>query len=181
MKTIESRFWAKVNKEGPDDCWDWQGGKNNKGYGYFWVEGKIITRVHRFAYQLLKGNIPKTMTLDHLCRNRSCVNPNHLEVVTMRINSLRGVGASARNARATHCPKGHPYDLLNTHFYVNGNRRCQTCNREYRRQHYALKYSNGARWPREEKKRLMAKTDIHLRQAKDLLGARPVHGDQLGH
>jgi hypothetical protein len=75
---------------------------------------------------LIVGPIPEGQDLDHLCRNRACINPNHQQPVTRRVNLLRGETITAREASATHCPKGHPYDLLNTHFY-KGNRMCRKC------------------------------------------------------
>lgn len=85
---------------------------------------------HRVAYEMLVGPIPDGMQLDHLCRNRCCVNPEHLEPVTCRENLMRGTGHAARNAAKTHCPQGHPYDDENTGFNKSGGRYCKTCNRE---------------------------------------------------
>ena len=115
--TVEERvaaFWAKVDRSGgPEACWPWTASKNAWGYGAFSLERKSMG-AHRFAYELLVGSIPDRLTLDHLCRNRACVNPHHLEAVSDRTNILRGQGQSARNALKTHCPQGHPYDLFNT-------------------------------------------------------------------
>jgi hypothetical protein len=88
---------------------------------------------------LTYGDIDPTLTIDHLCRNRACVNPAHLEQVSMRVNTLRGVGFTAQNARKTHCPKGHPYSESNTfpaNKHVRGTvvaRACRTCQNERRR------------------------------------------------
>lgn len=131
-KPALERFWDKV-KIVDSGCWEWQG-YLTRGYGYL-KDGKKLVAAHRFAFRLLKGGIPEGMTLDHLCRNRCCVNPDHLEIVTMRTNTLRGNGISAKCARATHCPQGHPYDLFNTYLYPNGNRRCRICRREQMRQY----------------------------------------------
>ena len=136
------RFWTKVDKNGPrwngDSCWVWQGFLNNAVYGQFWSNGKL-GYAHRFAYELLVGPIPPELTLDHLCRRPSCVRPAHLEPVTMRVNILRGEGISARAAKVTHCPSGHPYDLLNTYFYPTGYRQCRTCHRQQEATRWARK------------------------------------------
>ena len=79
------RFWAKVDKG--IFCWDWLGGKSN-GYGRFWVEGRLV-QAHRWAYETMVGPIPEGLTLDHLCRVRYCVNPSHLEPVTLGENIRR--------------------------------------------------------------------------------------------
>lgn len=94
---------------------------------------------HRFAYELLVGPIPTGLTLDHLCRRPACVNPSHLEPVSLRDNILRGEGPVALGARVTHCPQGHPYDLFNTYIDPSGTRRCRTCHREQRRQDRTLR------------------------------------------
>lgn len=87
-------------------------------------------QAHRVAYELFVAEIPEGFDLDHLCRNRGCVNPDHLEPVTRRENLLRGETIPARNARITHCPQGHPYDAENTRIRPCGRRRCAACNRE---------------------------------------------------
>lgn len=92
-------------------CWDWVGyhrpSRGGNVYGYWWLNGRQ-TPAHRAMYERHKGTIPAGLTLDHLCRNTICVNPAHLEAVTGKENILRGNGIPARNARKTHCPKGHP-------------------------------------------------------------------------
>ena len=121
-------FWDKVNITGASDCWEWQAYRQN-GYGRFQIKGRHI-QAHRYAYITLIGPIPHGLTLDHLCRNRACVNPAHLQPVTMRVNILRGVGITAQAARRTHCPQGHPYDLFNTHYQKKGSRICRACQRK---------------------------------------------------
>ena len=101
-------FWPKVNKAGPGDCWIWTASKDRLGYGKF---GRPSVLAYRFSYELHRGKIPSGLELDHLCRNPSCVNPEHLEAVTHRVNMLRGIGPSAVNARKTHCKQGHPLVL----------------------------------------------------------------------
>ena len=112
-----------------DECWEWMASRNIAGYGVFHIKGKTIG-AHRLSYMLVKGDIPKGYDLDHLCRNRCCVNPSHLEVVTRRENILRGDTLPAKNAKKTHCSKGH---LLPELKLVGGHwiRPCSICNREY--------------------------------------------------
>lgn len=119
-------FWQKVYIT--DTCWLWRGGLYSNGYGHFNVERRPVL-AHRFAYEQLVGAIPERMVIDHLCRVRSCVNVNHLEVVTRQVNTLRGVGLSAQRARQTHCVKGHEFNIDNTYITPNrnGNRQCLQC------------------------------------------------------
>jgi len=130
------RFWSKVNKGGsipsyrPDlgPCWEWLGTRNDKGYGQFKVGPKQQVPAHRFVYELLIGTIPPGLEMDHLCRNPSCVNPNHLEPVTKRENILRGTNPASMNARKTHCKYGHEFTPDNTHLSSDG-RVCRECAR----------------------------------------------------
>lgn len=92
-----------------------------------------VVGAHRVVYEELVGPIPDGLMLDHLCRVRHCVNPEHLEPVTNRENVLRGEGHSAKAARATHCLKGHPYAGENLRILSNGWRRCRACHRERER------------------------------------------------
>ena len=121
----EERFWAKVNKT--EGCWLWEGVKVRGGYGQLKIRGKLVM-VHRYAYEFLVGQIPEGLTLDHLCRIPACVNPAHLEPVTIKDNILRGDSFSAQNAKVTYCPQGHAYDVLNTYIY-RGSRACRLCGR----------------------------------------------------
>ena len=122
-----ARFWGKVNKDGPGGCWLWGGGFHSNGYGQFNPTRKHNALAHRYAYEQLRGIITEGLTLDHLCRNRACVNPEHLEPVTNKINILRGKSLPAHNAAKTHCLRGHPYDMFNTYTKPNGQRVCKTC------------------------------------------------------
>lgn len=117
-------FWARVDKT--DGCWNWTGSGTPKGYGMFMPAGKQRVYVHRYVYELMVGPIPEGLTLDHLCRNRSCVNPQHLEPVTRGENALRGSGPAAQNSRKTACPQGHPYTSETTSSYA-GHLRCRVC------------------------------------------------------
>ncbi len=85
--------------------------------------------VHRVMYEWAFGRIPSGLVIDHLCRNTRCVNPGHLEAVTSRVNTLRGLSPSAMEAQQTHCIHGHPFDIVNTHYKRDGRRDCRSCNR----------------------------------------------------
>lgn len=120
------RFWSHVQKT--DSCWNWDR-PNSIGYGRINWKRKEL-KSHRVAYELVKGPIPEGLHLDHLCRNPACVNPDHLEPVTCRVNTLRGVSMVAENARKTTCSKGHPFSGDNLYCTPGGKRACRTCNRE---------------------------------------------------
>lgn len=109
-------------------CWEWSGRIDRGGYGTFSVRGRK-TLAHRSAYELMFEPIPAGKHLDHLCRNRRCCNPLHLEPVSCRENLLRGDTFQARNAAKTHCPAGHEYTPDNTYLYPDGRRRCIACRR----------------------------------------------------
>lgn len=129
---VEIRFWLKVEKT--DRCWLWKGWKHESGYGRFVIHGNN-TYPHRIAYEVVKGRIPEGKTLDHLCRNRLCVNPDHLEPVTNRENLIRGNGFAGQNIRKTHCPNGHRLEegnLVRSQLKL-GRRTCVICNRERQR------------------------------------------------
>ncbi len=118
----EERFWSKVAKT--PTCWNWTAYRNAKGYGQFRFQDRAHY-AHRVSYMLTRGPIPIGRQLDHLCRNPSCVRPEHLEIVTPLVNTLRG-----EPAQRTHCPHGHAYDEENT--YWRGNKRfCRACHRYF--------------------------------------------------
>ena len=143
--TREERFWAKVNKRPDGECWLWVAELDVGGYGRFWVgrENGRNCMAHRFAYELLVGPIPNGLQLDHLCRNRACVNPSHLEPVTARENVRRGVNQVARNMVKDRCLRGHEFTAENTYTLVrpdgSGWRCCRACNREKNRDYRARK------------------------------------------
>lgn len=133
-RPAEERFWEKVEKRA-DGCWVWIAGRDHDGYGSFWNGAKGV-RAHRFSYELLVGPIPDGLQPDHLCRNRACVNPAHLEPVTVRENLLRGQTHAAHNAAKTHCKRGHPLSGDNLYVYPSGERSCRECHRLANRDQY---------------------------------------------
>ena len=139
----EERFQAKVEKT--DTCWLWTGTVHKTtGYGITSVEGRHVL-AHRWSYEHFVGSIPKGLHLDHLCRVRHCVRPDHLEPVTQGENNRRAAAAkpSTRNL-TTHCGNGHLYDEANTSYYPNGQRRCRACGRDIARRSYWKKKKNAA-------------------------------------
>ena len=132
MNSTEVHFLTFVRKT--ETCWFWEGWLNN-GYGGYTTPDSKNHKAHRFAYEMCVGEIPEGLELDHLCRERSCVNPDHLEPVTHRENSLRGKGVAAVNASRTHSPQGHPYSVENTFLYRN-TRYCRECGRRRTRERY---------------------------------------------
>lgn len=127
---LAERFWSSVRRDGADECWLWTKSPSSP-YGRFALSGNATIAAHRFAYQLLVGPIPAGLELDHLCRQKKCVNPAHLEVVTSKINNQR------RSAIITHCPQGHPYDGDNLYVRPDGRRRCRECSRQATRDYKA--------------------------------------------
>lgn len=128
-RTATERFAAFCGERNPDTgCIPWTG-STNKGHGRFrFPYGHVMA--HRWAYEQQVGPIPEGLEIDHLCRNRACVNVEHLEPVTRRENILRGVSMTAQHARKTHCKQGHPFTPENTYIYVHGRLRqrcCLTC------------------------------------------------------
>lgn len=126
------KFMSKVTILS-NGCWKWGGSLKKKGYGYFslWPCRKTIS-AHRISYMWFIGDIANGLTLDHLCRNRYCVNPSHLEPVTNKENILRGEGLAAENIRKTHCAKGHEFTLENTYTRPGTKHRsCRECRRAW--------------------------------------------------
>jgi len=139
VPTLAERFWAKVVKDGPipshrpdlGPCWTWTGTIHGAtGYGYFSLDHSHPVGAHRIAYELTIGPLGNAI-VDHLCRNRACPNPTHLEPVTYRENLVRGpTTIAAQNLAKTHCPHGHSYDEVNTYIWRDGSRHCRACSRE---------------------------------------------------
>jgi hypothetical protein len=152
-----TRFMSRISVQ-PNGCWHWTGRINKAGYGLFTVAGKH-ERAHRFSYILFTGPIPDRLRLDHFCHTRDkecpggpclhrrCINPAHLEPVTARVNNLRGRGLIARNAAKTHCPKGHPYDEVNTYYPPSGGRACRICRKLRAREFQVTKRRKGPKPP----------------------------------
>lgn len=119
------RFVAKVVFT--EKCWLWNGAKT-QGYGSFNARSYQTTTAYRWMYEHLRGPVPKGMQLDHLCRNRICVNPAHLEAVTQKTNWVRGDSPTAKNARKTHCLHGHEFTAANTYQRKDTlGRKCRAC------------------------------------------------------
>lgn len=120
------RFVSKISNFGAkNQCWPWNAPLDN-GYGRFWLNNKTDL-AHRISYQLFVGSINNNLHIDHLCRNRSCVNPEHMEQVTIKTNVLRGVGLTAVNANKTHCKRGHLLNQDNLYFSSRKARVCKKC------------------------------------------------------
>ncbi len=127
--TIDNVLYPLIIQE--NGCWIWPGQENGKGYGL--VRFNLIKKsVHRVVYTHFRGIIPAGMQLDHLCRNRACANPWHLEPVTAQENCLRGNGPAAVQARQTHCKRGHELSGENLYVFPCGRRRlCRACSRAW--------------------------------------------------
>lgn len=125
----EQRWWFNTTIIDEEQCWIWKGRPTGSGYGSLRVDGKSVP-AHRFGYTMLVGPIPKGLQIDHLCRNRMCVNPLHLEPVTSKENTHRGMGPAGIAFRMKNCKNGHP--LVDDNLYINpttGKRRCRKCNK----------------------------------------------------
>lgn len=131
-----TRFLAKSEPSG-DGCIIWTGFLDRDGYGQFTAAGRRNVRAHRWAYEHHVGPIPDGLVIDHLCRVRHCVNPEHLEVVTVRENTLRGLAPTALNARKAVCKYGHPLVGRNV-VLIPGGRSCRTCRVESTRRWRAI-------------------------------------------
>lgn len=146
-RKANDRFWRKVSFNGPvpahrpelGPCWIWRAARDKDGYGLFQMAGKCH-RAHRVAYELLVGPLTErdpsrpafSITIDHLCRNRACVNPGHMEMVPNAENIRRGTAGKMSGLRMSakeFCPAGHPYSGPNLYVGPDGKRRCRACNR----------------------------------------------------
>lgn len=137
IASMERRFTNKIVLT--DSCTQWRGAKDRYGYGIFTICTKQYL-AHRIAWFLKYGEFPSN-TIDHLCRNHACVNVDHMEVVTIGENVLRGYGPTAINARKTICIRGHAFTEKNTRIRPDGTRKCRICSgilkREAKKRHKA--------------------------------------------
>lgn len=138
--STESRFWFYVMPEPNSGCWLWTGTMDDKGYGKLW-NGTRGMLAHQYGYSLFRGPVPLGLVLDHKCRVRCCVNPDHLRAVTQRINARENsIGHAAVNAAKTRCSKGHEFTPENTILRARGWRGCRQCklmsNARFRRKIY---------------------------------------------
>lgn len=121
-------FWSKVDPCRTDGCALWLGSLNESGYGWFWNGERMI-----LSHCFLVGLAPKGFEWDHVrargCTHRNCIWPEHLELVTHAENIRRGYSLASGHAKKTHCPKGHPYDEVNTYLY-RGGRLCRACSKD---------------------------------------------------
>ena len=136
------RIFSKIQINNGTDCWVWKRSVNTDGYGrvaWKYAGGCGIQSIHRLIYAWLVSPVPKGLArhipqIDHTCRNRRCCNPLHLELKTPKANVLESRAGSAINAQKTHCPKGHPYNEVNTYIQKKGGRVCKTCHNDYTRE-----------------------------------------------
>lgn len=137
----QATFWERVAIDMYDDdaCWPWKARLEPSGYGRFWVRNKTYLP-HRVAWALQHGGTSCELTIDHVCKNRACCNPAHLDLVTMRVNVLRGDGVTARNAVKTHCHRGHEFTPENTRFVPGKGRSCKQCDKEQRQSWHSGKH-----------------------------------------
>lgn len=143
---LPTRFWDKVIPEPNSGCWLWLGA-TGKGYGRYSIPGKTSVLAHRISFEAANGPAPTGLDLDHLCRQRSCCNPQHLEPVTRRTNLMRGQTLAASNAEKTHCSRGHALTPNNIWSGAKStHRQCKTC-------FYAKRRERTATWSPEQRKK----------------------------
>jgi len=128
-------------------CWNWSKATDIKGYGFAYWNGKTV-RAHRLSYESFRGPIPAGMTIDHLCMNTSCVNPDHMEVVTAAENTSR------RYRGRTHCKRGHRITAENTSVHADGGKRCRACKKMHDQSRRPMNRSEAATAREAAKRRL---------------------------
>ena len=138
IKDHTAKFLSLIDKSG--DCWEWNGKHFPTGYGRFYHRGSQYT--HRYSYEMFVGPIPEGLEIDHLCRNRGCLKPSHLEAVTHRENVLRSpIAVGAMNRNKTHCKRGHEFTEANTRNFTQKNgssgRECLICKKWHGDKRYA--------------------------------------------
>jgi hypothetical protein len=140
LKTLSERFFYSIGQQPFNQCWSWRGFVQINGYGRIGKgpRGSGYYMAHRAAWLIFYGSIPDGLVIDHLCRNRACVNPTHLRVCTQRENILAGTGASAENILKTVCPQGHSLSdaYIVTHANGNRSRKCRQCKRKQGKSYY---------------------------------------------
>lgn len=144
--TFEERFWSKVDRRGPDECWNWLASTQGGGYGQFFLfkyrdEGRLCTLIsvaHRVSWELLIDTIPEEMTLDHICLNRGCVNPRHLQVVTRAENSRLEAERKPKPI-PTHCRNGHDLSVTGSIIKRTGRPKCRTCANDWAREWWKVR------------------------------------------
>lgn len=119
-------FLSKINIDSKTECWNWIN-KESKGYGRFIIDGTYY-QAHRISFHLFNGELIQGLVIDHTCRNKRCVNPDHLRQVTARINAIENNDSpTAINANKTHCPQGHEYSVSGTYTANKAGKRCKIC------------------------------------------------------
>lgn len=159
---VLQRFWDKVEKT--KSCWNWTAAHTIAGYGQFGFNKKMFL-AHRFSYEIIKGEIPNGLTIDHLCNNVKCVNPEHLEAVDINTNLKRSKNQiTTKNSNKEHCIHGH--SLINN-FYrtTNDGRRCKTCVKKYKTSWYNQNKNEVMQKQREYRKQIKV---IKYNQSQDI-------------
>jgi len=129
--TLRERFDMQVSKT--DGCWIWNGARSSNGYGVIARKNRVLVGAHVISHELFIGPVPHGLEVDHLCHNRACVNPDHLQAVTHSVNVIRGNSPSAFIHRSGFCRNGHPLTPENRDAK---RRRCKVCQRDKARARY---------------------------------------------